>query len=533
MNSTKSSVNKLIWGILLVALALRLYRIDQPFIDSFSWRQTSTAMMAENFYRQNWNILYPEVNWSGPGPNYQGREFQTVAYLSALLYILFDQQDWVGRGVSIVFGLLGVFSLYQLVRYVWDEERALLAAAFLAVMPGSIYIDRSFLPDPAMVALIATTFWMVVTFLQTRKLRYLILASFSGSLGLLTKIPGLIVGLPIAYAAFATILPDWKRRYRDVFLLAGAAIAILAPVIAYYLWAKHLAMTYPPYHFAGGGNWLWDNNLNSWLREWFFIPKLYQHMTTWLWSLPVLLLALLGFLVPLFAALKRTQNGIAHNAGGNAPWVFHFWTLAGVIYYLIGARELVNNPWNLHILSPAVAAMAGQGTNLLSKQLSRLLGFRRVQILAAGFVLLTAILWWRSTDTMYRSYARDSMQLGIALEAVSEPDDLVLTIANSIGDPVGIYYSRRRGWVYPPAWPGTDWGSLPEDDGISVQLFEELRAQGAEWFGIVDYQYDHLWADHPLLAAHIASASEVRMKTEEYVILRILRPDELALEDRK
>jgi hypothetical protein len=125
------------------------------------------------------------------------------------------------------------------------------------------------------------------------------------------------------------------------------------------------------------------------------------------------------------------------------------------------------------------------------------------------------------------------MQLGIALEAVSEPDDLVLTIANSIGDPVGIYYSRRRGWVYPPAWPGTDWGSLPEDDGISVQLFEELRAQGAEWFGIVDYQYDHLWADHPLLAAHIASASEVRMKTEEYVILRILRPDELALEDRK
>jgi nitrate reductase gamma subunit len=61
----------LLIAILVAAALLRFNHITQPFVDAFSWRQSSTAMMAENFYRRNWNIFYPEVNWTGPGPNYQ------------------------------------------------------------------------------------------------------------------------------------------------------------------------------------------------------------------------------------------------------------------------------------------------------------------------------------------------------------------------------------------------------------------------------------------------------------------------------
>ena len=145
-------------------------------------------MMAENYYRTNWNIFYPEVNWNGPGPSYQGREFQTVTYIAALLYGVFGQQDWVGRSVVVAFGVWGIFALYQLVRRVWDEERALAGAAVMALLPGSIFIERSFLPDPAMVALVVTSLWMFVAYLQTERLRYLVLAGVIGAWGLLTKI---------------------------------------------------------------------------------------------------------------------------------------------------------------------------------------------------------------------------------------------------------------------------------------------------------------------------------------------------------
>ena len=48
--------------ILLVAAALRLQDMRQPLVDAFSWREASTAMMADNFYQTSWNIFFPEVN---------------------------------------------------------------------------------------------------------------------------------------------------------------------------------------------------------------------------------------------------------------------------------------------------------------------------------------------------------------------------------------------------------------------------------------------------------------------------------------
>src|SRR5262252_3201540 len=96
--------------IILVGALLRTEHVTQPFVDKFSWREASTAMMAQNFYRGQWNIFYPEVDWGGPGPNYQGREFQIVTYLAAVLYKVFGQHEWVGRSVAVAFGLWGIFA---------------------------------------------------------------------------------------------------------------------------------------------------------------------------------------------------------------------------------------------------------------------------------------------------------------------------------------------------------------------------------------------------------------------------------------
>src|SRR5829696_1458130 len=89
---------RLLLGIILItALLLRLYNISQPYTDLSGWRESSMAMMADNFHHRNPNILYPEVSWNGPGESYNGREFQIVTYSSNLLYRVFGQHDWVGR----------------------------------------------------------------------------------------------------------------------------------------------------------------------------------------------------------------------------------------------------------------------------------------------------------------------------------------------------------------------------------------------------------------------------------------------------
>src|SRR4051794_10647508 len=167
-------------AILFAALGLRLICVTQPYVDILSWRQSSTAMIADHYYREDWNIFYPAVRWTGPPPAYQGREFQTVSYLAAVLYVLVGQHDWVGRLVAAAFGVWGVYALWHLIRRAWDRERAMVGAALMAMLPGSVVIERSFLPDPAMVALVVTAAWLLLEFLETRRRRTIILATAIG-----------------------------------------------------------------------------------------------------------------------------------------------------------------------------------------------------------------------------------------------------------------------------------------------------------------------------------------------------------------
>ncbi|PSO83906.1 MAG: glycosyl transferase, partial [Cyanobacteria bacterium QS_5_48_63] len=76
-------------------------------------------------------------------------------------------------------------------------------------------------------------------------------------------------------------------------------------------------------------------------------------------------------------------------------------------------------------------------------------------------------------------------------------------MASELGDPNAIYYSQRRGWVFPPASNDIDWSHLPENDSESIRMFESLRLKGADWLGIANEQKKDFRSEHPNLAEHI------------------------------
>jgi hypothetical protein len=528
LNDRNTYTAYLLFGILLVAAILRFKHIDQPFVDMICWRQSSTAMMAENFYRTNWNILYPEVNWHGPGPSYNGREFQTVTYLAALCYNLVGQHEWVGRSIAALFGLLGVFSLYQLVRRVWDNERALMSAAVMAIMPGSIFIDRSFLPDPAMVALVTTSFWMLVAYLQTDRKRYLVLAGVIGCLGFLTKLPGLMVGLPMAYAVGVYLNRQKQVFSKKLLYLTVASVLVLIPVIAYYLWARHLSQTYPPYHFAGSGNWVWIDGFRDWVQQGYYFYKLIHIFEVWLWTIPLIFLVILGLVSPPTKAelVQKEASSPSVNHSAKLPWLFHWWFLAFAFYYFIGARELVDNPWNLHILNPAAAALSGHALITIFSRWHSIAGRTIASIVLISCFLIIHYYAQYGLQWAYKPYGLVNQQLGLAMQKISKPNDLVVTLEDPIGAPVAIHYSQRRGWVFPTA--DTDyWGYLPEDDNVNIRLFDELRSKGADWLGIVVDRPEDIFQKHPALFQYIDSTCILKEKNAKWIIYKIKTPTEL------
>jgi hypothetical protein len=401
----------------------------------------------------------------------------------------------------------------------------------MALLPGSIFVERSFIPDPAMVSLVVTSLWLLVVYLKNGRLPFLILAILFGTWGCLTKIPGLIAGLPAIYAVAVLLRRTGRLTIRQLVLMVGAGTLVLLPVGAYYLWARYLALHYPPHHFAGSGNWVWDEGLRSWLDQGYFLSKLSWNFRHWIWTEPAIILAGLGLVLPLVRGPFSGGRQPAW-AAFSLPWLFHVWMLAGVIYYLIGARELVINAWNFHLLNPAAAVLVAYALLYLANLVGRVAfpiraGPAAIVNTVVILVGLAGILLagQRQLKYMYQPHWDSAVnyRMGLALGAVSAPGDLVITIPGGTIEPVAIYYSGRRGWSFPPLWPGVTWaGGEPPEDGESIALFEELRRQGADWIAIAAGRKGSLWQNNPKFMKHLAQTSQLVKYHPEWVIYRIV-----------
>ena len=138
-----------IWWILLFALLLRLYGIDNPIIGNHEWRQTDTAIMAKNFFENGYRLFYPQMNWGGGG--YVECEFPIYPYLVALMHGLFGYSESWGRLVTVAIYLLGLLYLYRLVDSILNRRVALWTAFFFAVLPMNILYSRTIMPDAMMI----------------------------------------------------------------------------------------------------------------------------------------------------------------------------------------------------------------------------------------------------------------------------------------------------------------------------------------------------------------------------------------------
>ena len=57
-----SKVVLLVW---ILAVAVRLILINQPYIDHWSWRQSDVAAIARNFFEHGFRFGYPQIDWAG------------------------------------------------------------------------------------------------------------------------------------------------------------------------------------------------------------------------------------------------------------------------------------------------------------------------------------------------------------------------------------------------------------------------------------------------------------------------------------
>ena len=229
------SVNPLIWlsFIIFTAFVLRSYHIDNPLSDMHAFRQTQTAGLIRDFYRDGINLLYPRLITLGD-PGYVVLEFPLYQALASLLYKFLTPDIIWARLLSISSGLLSILFIYRITLKFADKKAAIFAAFFFAFTPLAIFYNRVPIPDSLTILLSLIMLDCLIEGINNKKTILLILGIFAGGLGMMMKSPYVApLYLPIAYATYE------RGRGLKSFLNARFLISFLGPFALMIIWQRH------------------------------------------------------------------------------------------------------------------------------------------------------------------------------------------------------------------------------------------------------------------------------------------------------
>lgn len=440
----------------LLAVAVRLVLIDQPYVDHWSWRQSDVAAIARNFFEHGFRFGYPQIDWAGGSAGYVGTEFPVLPFIAAICYKFAGVQEWIGRSQSVIFFAVSLPFFFLLVREIFGGTAAMWATFFYAFAPISVFAGRSFMPDVPSLSLGIIGLYFFLQWFRDRNMAQFYLAAITVSLSILIKVTSIVIAAPLLCLAVAgTADPGSSRALfhvgRDhragLQLLLFAAIAVL-PSVAWYWDAYQIAERFYPHHFFGAGgvrlerfSWYWE------------IAR--QTATSSL--TPVLaVMALIG----LFVAPR-----------GKFGCLFDWW-LAAMVLFVLAVGYGNRHPWYQLPLVPITAAFGGASCAFFGSKISSRFAVITLSILLASSFAILAGLYVRP---LYESTAAQHRDAGLELNKITTSDALIVAVDG--GNPTIFYYAKRKGWHL--LEKDAVYNGNPKDSQKAVTDVKRLRQRGA------------------------------------------------------
>jgi Dolichyl-phosphate-mannose-protein mannosyltransferase len=143
------------------------------------------------------------------------------------LVFSFGANDWLGRAVSAVTGVLTVLLVYALGKHLYGARAGLYGALFFALMPYHVVVTRQVLLDGSMTLCATLSLYMMGRFADSRRPVWLYAAAAGIGLTFLSKEIGFImVG---AIYAFLALSPKLPVRIRDIVISGFILVAVMVP----------------------------------------------------------------------------------------------------------------------------------------------------------------------------------------------------------------------------------------------------------------------------------------------------------------
>ena len=479
-------------AILGLALAVRLYRLDVPFIDAHSWRQVTNADVARLWTEGPIDFFYPAVSWGGPDGRV-GLEFPLLHLLIALAWRAVGVSDVAGRLVPISFSVATVWALYLLGTRLFDRATGRAAAFLLAVSPSVVYFGRTPLSDIPMLAFSVAAVLGYVSYAQTGRPRHALLGVCALALAGLVKLPAVLVLGPVLWTGL--VAHGLRRTLADPWYVA-APLGALGAVGLWYLHADqiYLATGLTQAIFRPSGTYPSDiaqwagpfTTVSHWTRADLLTRQTFTDLADRYWTL---------HLTPLFAIAT---------AAGMVTWRWPFrrrsivdvWALAS--FALVAVSLAGQLPHEFHQLPtlPPLALYFGMAAGPLfsAATYAPLPGFWRVpaKAMVAAALVAAAFVGFTRSGVVRQLYRPDMLNedlvaAGSAIDLMTPPNALVATVEYArygTNSPMLLFFARRRGWSF-------------DETSISAVVVQQLREKRgvcylavADWGGLASQRPD-------------------------------------------
>jgi 4-amino-4-deoxy-L-arabinose transferase-like glycosyltransferase len=492
--SRRVHVTKLVIAMWILAVAVRLILINQPYVDHWSWRQSDVAAIARNFFEHGFRFGYPQIDWAGGSGGYVGTEFPILPFLAGICYTFAGIHEWIGRSHSVVFFAISLPFFFLLVREIFGSMAAIWATFFYAFAPLNVFAGRSFMPDVPSLSLAIIGLYFFLRWLRDRGRAPFYLAAIAISLSVLIKATSILIAVPLAYIVVWRLCQPRKpsgftvKRPTIYRAIVFVAIVIL-PSLAWYWHAHQIADKFYPHHFFGAGGVRLESF--SWYSD------IAREIAT---SSLTPVLAVLAF-IGLFVAPR-----------GKFGCLFDWW-LAAMCLFVVAVGYGNRHPWYQLPLVPIAAAFAGAACAFFgSKISSRVAGVILCGLLASLFAI-PACLYVRP---LYESTAAQLRDTGLELRKVTARDALIVAVDN--GNPTIFYYATRKGWHF--LEKDGIYDGNPRDSEQAIADLEGLRLQGATHFVFIPNTF--WWLEsYPGLTRHLAETATLMQATPQFRIYKL------------
>jgi len=480
----------------VVAVAVRLIAINQPYIDNWSWRQSDVAAIARNYYETGFHFAYPQIDWAGDAPGYVGTEFPILPFLAALCYKLAGVHEWIGRSQAIVFFAVSLPFFFFLVREIFGGVAATWALFFYSFAPLNVFASSEFMPDVPSLSLAIIGLYFFLRSIENAKKGFFFASAILISLSVLIKLPSVLIGAPIVYVTVAAVCDRRSILLKECdghrpplqLLVLFAAIALL-PSAIWYWHAHQIAGRFYPHHFFGAGG------IQIMSVSWYW--KILKQITT-------------SSLTPLLCATAAAGLFLARSTK-NAR-LFQSW-LGATILFIIVVGYGNRHPWYQLPLVPIAAALAGVAcASVALKLTSRPVKIGLSLFLAGSFGCLAC----NYATAFYRPVAAELRDAGLELKRTTPENSLIIAADN--GDPTVFYYAERKGWHFLEK-EGIYDGDPMDSEQVITDL-ESLRKRGASY--LVFTKNTFWWLDYyRAFAQHLAENATLMETTSEFRIYQL------------